>query len=159
MSNQFTVKDSGEREEWETGSKRDTRMGKGRFDLIPTGPLRELAVVYEQGAVKYGDSNWKKGQPLQRYIDSAMRHINALVAGETTENHAMQAAWNMFAYRWTLEEIEAGRLPKELDDRPEVEPRFLPEEPVEPVWATDTVQHSKWWVTYDDRFLTGSFGA
>lgn len=124
MSNTFVVKDSGTRETWETGSRRDSREGKGRFDLIPTLPLRELAIHYEQGAAKYDDNNWKKGQPLMRYIDSAMRHINALVAGENTENHAIAAAWNMFAYRWTLNEIQSGRLPRELDNRPEPEPQY-----------------------------------
>ena len=120
----FQVKDSGERQAFETGSQRDSREGKGRFDLLPTLPTRELAIHYEQGAVKYGDHNWKKGQPLMRYVDSAMRHINALVAGEPTENHAIAASWNMFSYRWTLNEIENGRLPKELDDRPEPEPQY-----------------------------------
>lgn len=121
----FKVRDSGRREEFGTGSRRDSREGKGRFDLIPTAPLRELALHYEQGAVKYGDHNWKKGQPLMRYIDSAQRHLNELVAGEETENHAIAVAWNMFSYRWTLAEIEAGRLPAALDDRPEKEPRYL----------------------------------
>lgn len=120
----FSVKDSGEREVMATGSQRDTRRGKGRFDLIPTGPHRELAIIYEMGAEKYGDDNWRKGQPLMRYIDSATRHLNMLVAGEPTENHAMQAAWNMYGFRWTLREIEAGRLPKELDNRPAPEPHF-----------------------------------
>jgi hypothetical protein len=120
----FEVRDSGVRQDFETGSRRDSREGKGRFDLIPTLPLRELAIHYEQGSAKYGDYNWQKGQPLMRYVDSALRHLNALVAGEATENHAIAAAWNMFAYRWTLTEIEAGRLPGSLDDRPKTEPRF-----------------------------------
>lgn len=121
----FIVKDSGQREEFDTGSRRDSREGKGRFDLLPTLPMREMALHYEQGAAKYGDHNWKKGQPLMRYVDSAMRHINALVAGEDTENHAIAAAWNMWSFRWTLSEIEAGRLPAHLDNRPEPEPRFV----------------------------------
>lgn len=121
---EFSIRDSGVRQSWETGSRRDSREGKGRFDLIPTQPLRELAQHYEAGAIKYDDNNWKKGQPLMRYVDSASRHINALVAGEPTENHAIAAAWNMFAFRWTLNEIENGRLPIELDDRPEPEPQY-----------------------------------
>lgn len=120
----FVTLDSGQRQEWDTGSVRDTRDGKGRFDLIPTLPLRRLACLYERGAVKYGDRNWQKGQPLMRYVDSAMRHLNALVAGETTEDHAIAVAWNAFAYIWTLDAIEAGRLPKELDDRPAPEVQY-----------------------------------
>jgi hypothetical protein len=120
----FETKDSGQREEFDTGSRRDTREGKGRFDLIPTMPLRRLAELYERGAVKYGDYNWQKGQPLMRYLDSAQRHINALIAGETTEDHAISAVWNLFSYLWTLEEIQAGYLPAGLDDRPRPEPRY-----------------------------------
>lgn len=128
---QFITKDSGKRQEFETGSKRDSRDGKGRFDLIPMYSLRRLAGVYERGAVKYAPRNWEKGQPLTRYIDSALRHIADLMSGEPTEDHAAQAAWNLFSYMWTLKEIEAGRLPKELDDRPTPEPQYAPAAPVD----------------------------
>jgi hypothetical protein len=125
----FVTKDSGERQEFGTGSKRDTRAGKGRYDLIPSMFLRRLADLYERGAVKYGDNNWQMGQPLQRYIDSALRHLNELRAGETTEDHAISVVWNIIGYIWTLAEIEAGRLPKDLDDRPPPEPQYAPRPP------------------------------
>jgi hypothetical protein len=116
-SKEFTeVKDSGVREEFSTGSKRDTREGKGRFDLIPTTALRRLARHYENGAVKYGDRNWEKGQPLGRYIDSAMRHLICVLEGQTDEDHVSAVSWNMFAYLATLEKIDNGELPVELDD-------------------------------------------
>jgi len=120
----FVTKDSGARQAFATGSVRDLATGKGRFDLIPTAPLRRLAGLYERGAQKYGDRNWEKGQPLMRYVDSAMRHLNCLVAGEPEEDHASAVAWNMFGYVQTLEGIAAGRLPKELDDRPPPEPQY-----------------------------------
>ncbi len=122
----FITKDSGQRQSFETGSVRDLATGKGRFDLIPTGPLRRLAELYERGAAKYGDNNWQKGQPLQRYIDSAMRHLNELRAGETTEDHAIGVVWNMFSYIWTVDELAAGRLPASLDNRPPCEARYQP---------------------------------
>jgi len=111
------VKDSGKREEFATGSRRDSREGKGRYDLIPPYSLKRLAVHYENGAVKYGDNNWKKGQPLGRYLDSAMRHIQNTLDGQTDEDHAVAVAWNIFAFMWTANEIEEGRLPAELDDK------------------------------------------
>jgi len=43
---EFVTKDSGQRQEWSTGSVRDVSVGKGRFDLIPTEPLRRLAKLY-----------------------------------------------------------------------------------------------------------------
>lgn len=117
--NDYTLKDSGERRSFSTGSVRDKRDGKGRFDLIPPYPLFRLARVYEEGAKKYTERNWERGQNLMATLDSALRHCQCLMAGEQHEDHATQAVWNLFAYIHTLNEIEAGRLPKELDDRPD----------------------------------------
>jgi hypothetical protein len=114
------VKDSGKREEFNTGSKRDTRKGKGRYDLIPTIPLRRLARHYENGAIKYGDHNWRKGQPLSRYLDSAFRHLVAIMEGLEDEDNAIAVAWNIFAFIHTQEMIKAKVLPVYLDDLKEV---------------------------------------
>lgn len=110
------VKDSGERQEFDTGSKRDTQDGKGRPDLIPIEPLRRLAKHYENGAKKYGNRNWEKGQPLSRYYASAMRHMWDYMEGDYSEDHLAAAAWNIFSMIATQERIIAGKLPKELDD-------------------------------------------
>jgi hypothetical protein len=110
------VHDSGVREEFVTGSVRDTQKGKGRFDLIPYYSLWRLALHFEHGAVKYGDSNWTKGQHLRRYLCSAVRHTFKHLWGYRDEDHLAAAAWNIFAAIWTEEEIRQGRLPKELDD-------------------------------------------
>ena len=110
------VDDSGKRQEWETGSVRDTREGKGRFDLIAPYSLKRLAIHYENGAIKYGDRNWEKGQPLARYLDSAIRHLNTYLGGGRSEDHLSAVAWNVFSYMQTEKWIAEGRLPKELDD-------------------------------------------
>jgi len=110
------VKDSGKHQEFETGSKRDTRDGKGRFDLIPAYPLRRLAIHYQNGSKKYGDWNWVLGQPLSRYLDSAERHICAVKEGLTDEDHISAVSWNMFSFMMTKKMIDEGQLPKELDD-------------------------------------------
>lgn len=110
------VKDSGKRQEFQTGSRRDTREGKGRFDLIPTVSLRRLAKHYQNGADKYGDRNWERGQPLSRYLDSCFRHLMAVMERLEDEDHEAACTWNMFAYIWTLEQIRKGKLPIELDD-------------------------------------------
>ena len=112
------VVDSGARQEFVTGSVRDTRDGKGRFDLLPPYPLHRLAVHYANGAVKYGDRNWEKGQPLSRYVDSAMRHLVKQLAGARDEDHMAAVAWNVLAYIHTEHEIQEGRLPEELNDMP-----------------------------------------
>lgn len=117
------IQDSGERQEFDTGSVRDTQENKGRFDLVTPFGIRRVAKHYQGGAVKYDARNWEKGQPIMRYLDSAERHINdlkaAMLLGEQTEDHAAAIAWNMFGFMHTEEMLKLGRLPKELDDRPE----------------------------------------
>jgi hypothetical protein len=114
----FIVKDSGKREEFNTGSRRDTQDNKPRFDLIPSGPLYRLAMVYSRGAKKYGDRNWEKGQPITRYMASAMRHLLAWSVGLQDEDHLAQAVWNIFAMMHTETMIEAKLYSEELDNRP-----------------------------------------
>jgi len=112
------VKDSGVRQDFSTGSVRDTREGKGRFDLIPPTALRRLAQHYENGSRKYGDRNWERGQPLSRYLDSALRHINEWREGWRDEDHLTAAVWNLVCLIHTEEMVERGRLPKDLADCP-----------------------------------------
>lgn len=118
MSEYDSVKDSGERRTFDTGSVRDIRTGKGRFDLIPPYSLRRLARHYENGAIKYGDRNWEKGQPISSYIDSMLRHGQDFLAGDRSEDHLSAVAWNAFAAMFTEEMVRQGKLPKEFDDMP-----------------------------------------
>lgn len=75
----------------------------------------------ENGAVKYGDRNWEKGQPLSRYLDSAMRHIQKYLMGHREEDHMAAARWNIGALMHTEEMIRRGLLPAELNDLPDWE--------------------------------------
>ena len=112
------VKDSGNREEFSTGSVRDIRDGKGRFDLISPIAIKRLAQHYENGAKKYGDRNWEKGQPLSRYIDSLIRHAYCLLEGKNDEDHAAAIMWNAAAFIHTQQNIWNKDLPIILDDMP-----------------------------------------
>ncbi|MFA5558890.1 MAG: dATP/dGTP diphosphohydrolase domain-containing protein [Methanofastidiosum sp.] len=109
----YITKDSGVKEEFTTGMERDSREGKGRYDLISPFALKRLAGVYERGAAKRGERNWEKGGPFCRFIDSAERHIEQFKMGMDDEDHLAQAAWNLFAIMH-FEDI--GRT--DLDDRP-----------------------------------------
>ena len=115
--NNFDVVDHGVRENMKTGSVRDTQIGKPRFDLIPATCLTKLALHYGAGSEKYGDRNWEKGQKITRFMSSAERHFQYFKMGITDENHLMACVWNLFCIDWTLDQIKAGKLPKELDDR------------------------------------------
>lgn len=111
------VADSGgEHQVFETGSNRDNREGKGRYDLLPAYALSRIARHYENGAKKYGDRNWEKGQPLARYLDSMIRHAFAFLGGSRVEDHLAAVAWNALAYIETEARIGRGILPAELDD-------------------------------------------
>ena len=105
----YVTKDGGAKEQFATGSQRDTQQGKPRYSLIPPYPLKRLADLYVRGAEKYDDHNWAKGQPTSRILDSLMRHVEAYRMGETTEDHLSAIAWNAFA----LMQFEGT----ELDDR------------------------------------------
>jgi hypothetical protein len=124
----MTLKDSGQRQEFGTGSVRDTQEGKGRYDLLPTRAIHELAQHFQNGGKKYGDRNWENGQPLSRYLSSGLRHAFQALQGETDENHAVAAAWNLMCFLETRARIRAGILPSELDDLPKAEPTPEPAE-------------------------------
>ena len=93
----FVTKDSGRREVFETGSRRDTQQDKPRYDLIPPQALKRVAELYQRGADKYGDHNWAKGQPMSRFLASAMRHAEQWRLGERDEDHAAAVVWNWLA--------------------------------------------------------------
>ena len=114
----YALKDSGEKAAYSTGAQRDTRAGKGRFDLLSPIALRRLAAVAEKGAEKYDARNWEKGIPMSRLLDSAKRHLNQYQEGHRDEDHLAQAMWNCMAAIHTKEMIDRRQLPKELDDLP-----------------------------------------
>lgn len=113
----FEVKDSGAREEFVTGARRDIQRDKGRFDLIPYYGLERLAQHFENGAKKYGPNNWQKGIPVRTYWNSAARHIGKAIDLQEDEDHQAAAVWNLMCAMWTIKMVEEGRLPKSLDDR------------------------------------------
>lgn len=119
------LKDSGQRRDFTTGSRRDVATGKGRFDLLPFEVMEALAKHYEKGATKYGDDNWKKGQPLSVYLDSGLRHTMRWGMGEADEDHLIAGIWNLVAAWWTQDKIRKGELPIELGDAGELKKEAL----------------------------------
>lgn len=111
------VADSGQRQEFPTGSRRDIEEGKGRYDLLPLYALHRLAIHFENGARKYGDDNWRKGQPYRRYFSSAVRHLVKWSVGYSDEDHLAAAAWNIMCLIETEFMVNQGKLTATLDDR------------------------------------------
>ena len=115
--------DSGDRREFSTGSVRDVREGKGRYDLLSPIALKAYAKRMEDGMSKYGERNWEKGQPIMSYLDSAMRHIwnyidDCMQGVVCEEDHLGASMWNVASCIHTIEMIRRGSLPNSLDDTP-----------------------------------------
>jgi len=105
-------------QQWKTGAIRDSKEGKGRFDL--TSPLvdRLLAQHFQKGGARHGDRNWEKGIPFSSFYDSARRHLASEHEGMKDEDHLVSALWNIYCWIHTREMIKRGKLPKFLDDLP-----------------------------------------
>lgn len=84
---------------------RDSNKGKPRYDLIPPEALLRVAEHYARGAEKYGVDNYKKGEgmPREAFIESAMRHMEAIRLGKTDEDHPAALVWNILSLMWREE--------------------------------------------------------
>ena len=187
MANFDSVKDSGKRQEFSTGSVRDTDEGKGAPSLVAweaflkvkeykhanpifvmlvaeplishietllwkysrfcserndneaillraidlscqliaakeygnyTDAYRKVGIHYANGAKKYKKNNWRKGQFVSRYFDSAMRHLWAEQDKKVDEDHSAALLWNLIAIVQTKIDVEKEILSKDLDDFP-----------------------------------------
>ena len=67
-----------------TGSKHDS--GKPLMGAVPPNALLAVARVLTFGAEKYGRDNWRQVENAEmRYLDAALRHINAYQRGEAVD--------------------------------------------------------------------------
>ena len=73
--------------------------------------MLEVSHLYEAGAIKYGENNWKCGMPLKCYIDSGVRHYLKTLRGDTDEPHYRGFVWNLLGALWTIDNV-----PGALDD-------------------------------------------
>jgi len=83
-----------------------------------TKGLTRLAIHYFNGSKKYSPNNFRKGQPISRYYDSAMRHLWKLIDKEEDEDHYAALLWNLVAIIQTKLDVKHGYLPKDLNDFP-----------------------------------------
>lgn len=72
--------------------------------------LLETAIHFEDGAVKYGDDNWRRGIPVKVFLDSALRHYVKFLRGDKDEPHDRAVCWNLMCAIWT------AKHKPELDD-------------------------------------------
>ena len=91
----MTIKDSGNRTEFETGAVRDMHENKGDMASIPWESILRRSRHYENGAKKYSRWNFRKGIPVSSFIDSACRHLAKYQCGYDEEDHLSAAAFNI----------------------------------------------------------------
>lgn len=115
---EFETKDSGERQQYLSGMRRDIQNGKPRFDLLLTDGLpyeeqfiTRFASLLERGASKYGERNWQLANSpdeLSRFRASALRHMMQWATGERDEDHAAAVAFNLMAFEYVKWKLENG---------------------------------------------------
>jgi len=114
----YQTRDSGVRQEYSSGMKRDTQDGKPRFDLLlsaslPYGDqfLTRLAELLTRGAEKYGDRNWELADSLEeldRFVASAFRHFIQWATAERDEDHGIAIVFNIMAAEYVRTNMERG---------------------------------------------------
>ena len=62
-----------------TGGQKGVKLA--RFDLVPQGPLIELAEHFGVGASKYDDHQWRAGYEWSKSYSAMMRHLAEFWAG------------------------------------------------------------------------------
>lgn len=118
----FITKDSGKRQEYDSGMRRDLQDGKPRFeflyhDEVPYNEafLTRCAKLMARGAEKYGDRNWQMAnskEELERFKQSALRHMFQWVMDEKDEDHAAAVFFNLLAYESTKWKMENSKSQK-----------------------------------------------
>lgn len=92
-----TMPKSDKQTQFSTGAVRDSAEGKPRMDLLPWDLMPRVAKRYADGAVAYGNNNWRKGQLSSHVFASMIRHAMQWVIGDKSEDHLSAIIWNAFA--------------------------------------------------------------
>jgi hypothetical protein len=107
--NEFEIKDSGERQEFDSGMVRDTTEGKIDYLLALDGPMfKRYAIHLTKGAKKYAKRNWMQARgeaELERFKESALRHFLQWLAGDTDEDHAAAVIFNINGAEYVKEKM------------------------------------------------------
>ena len=77
--------------------------GKLKWSLVHFKSLEPLVEVLMFGASKYAPNNWKKKMSTDEILESAMRHLAALIDGEDNDkesklSHTGHVMCNMMFY-------------------------------------------------------------
>lgn len=96
------------------GALRESKTGKGRFDLIPYYIIEKLAIHLENGAKIHGENNWRKGLDIPTCYSSALRHLlkatnnNYIQDEESIDYHLSACIFNLMVI---IEERKKNKTP------------------------------------------------
>lgn len=110
MNKKFITKDSGARKEFKSGMVRDTNEDKPMYTLCWQPMLKRWAELMTRGAVKYGKNNWMKAdgeEELDRFKDSALRHMMQWLEGDESEDHASAVFFNIAGAEYVKNKLVA----------------------------------------------------
>lgn len=102
-----------------------------RFDLIPIGPLTQLARLYGRGAEKYDSHNWRRGYEWSKSYAAMMRHATQFWGGENIDEemdlpHLTAVIFHAMALLEFMENHQ--QFDDRYSDPKESEPEDLPDE-------------------------------
>jgi hypothetical protein len=110
----FEVKDSGSRQEFDSGMVRDTQDGKIDYTVVLDGPMLDRwAEHLTKAKQKYPDirpgvANWTLAageEELVRFRKSAFRHFRQWLRGDSDEDHAAAVIFNLNGYEYVKEKL------------------------------------------------------
>lgn len=111
MSQEFVVKDSGTRAEFESGMVRDVEDDKADYTLVLDGPMFDRwAEHLTKGAKKYAPRNWMLAagdEEYERFRRSALRHFIQWYRGELDEDHASAVFFNINGAEYVRGRVDA----------------------------------------------------
>lgn len=120
----FKTKDSGKRQEFASGMRRDSGDDKPRYDLIEPKLLKRWAELMGRGAEKYGERNWELASSMEemnRFKASSWRHFVSWANGwDADEDHAAAILFNVAAYEYVKRKINVNlqtNIEKTTEDR------------------------------------------
>jgi hypothetical protein len=122
----FITKDSGKRQEYQSGMRRDLQDNKPDLYLwmpkdIPYEEqfLTRAGYAARRGANKYGDRNFEKAnstEELERFKSSALRHMFQWLNNETDEDHAVAIFFNLLSAEMVKYKLRVKNGDKRKDD-------------------------------------------
>ena len=109
MKNKFIVKaTTGVRKVFNGGMVRGVEDGKPNYLLLWQPMVKRWAEHMTKGAAHYGKRNWMKAsgeEELERFQESALRHMFQWLNNERDEDHAAACLFNITGAEYVREKL------------------------------------------------------